>query len=493
MKEFNEEMVYKSLKDVFDKIYLEYQFLNLNEDDFYNLIINEIRISIDDYGDDTYVDYLVKNIKKALNKKVKLLLDDDNNMIGVINRYCNYLTVSNEYIDNLFELKKLCIFLDNNDISVNIDLCLEILNNDKVNGIVQSVVEKNIKNIQENKGEYVFHDEIILSFIEAYCLLNDIEISGYNDEKSFNKNYYTDSLKTYLYDISQESLLSKDEEIELAYRVRKGDKNAKKEFIIHNLRLVVSIAKNYYVKDIPFLDLIQEGNIGLMLAIDKYNPNLDVRFSTYATYWIKQSISRAILSKSSPIKVSYSMYEKIKQYQKKLNKVLKSFDYTPTIYEISEKMNLTIKEIEEFEFLSRKAVSLNTLVGEEDVELGELIPNNELSVEDCLFENDLENNVQIALNKAKLTEREKMIIKCRYGLDNLKPETLLNIGKMFNITHERVRQIELSALAKIRKSEEAVRILSEYSFNPEKDYKNLECFYHKKQRKYQPYYMIKKK
>ena len=493
MKEFGVEKIYKSLKDDLDKLYSEYYYLELSEEEFDDLVINEIRLSNNYYEEDGYREYIINIVKRVLNKKTKMLLKSDNGLITTINSFCNYLTISNNYEDDLDELKKLCSFLENNDISINIDLCLEILSNYSINEIVKNIVERNIKSIQENKVEYIFHSESISSFVSAYCILNNIETYGYNEGASFNENYYTDSLKTYLYDISQSPLLTKEEEVELANRVQSGDKEAKKEFILHNLRLVVSIAKRYYIREIPFLDLIQEGNLGLMTAIEKYNPVLGVRFSSYATYWIKQAISRAVLSRSSPIKISYQMYGKLRTYRKKLNEVLTSFDYTPTIYELSEKMNLPVKQIEEYNFLLEKSVSLNSLVGEEeDTELGDFISNNEETPDEIIIEDNLKKDIDLAFEKARLTEREKLILKYRYGLDNIKTETLLNIGKMFNITHERVRQIELSALAKIRKSEEAVRILSEYSFNPEKDYKNLECFYHKKQRKYRPYYMIKK-
>lgn len=490
MNEINVKKILESmLPDLYD-IYGEYKYLNMTLNDFMEFIIKEIRINMPYCDDESFKEFIISEIRKILDKKTKELLKDDKTMLNTIYDYCNTLNVFNNYDDNLEELKKLCNLLEINDVSLDIDLILNILNNNQiVYDLVKEIVDHNLLNIQEGKVEYLFNKGVLTSLINAYCMLNEIEIAGYNSDNSYDENYYTNSLKTYLFDISQRSLLTKEEEIEYARKVQAGDIDAKNKFIESNLRLVVSIAKNYYSNKVQFLDLIQEGNIGLMTAIEKFNPELDIRLSTYAKFWIKREITRAIDTAKLPVKVASPMQEKIRIYKKKLREVLKTIDHTPTIYELSELLKIPIQDIEQYQSLISLPISLNEPIGTEDeCELGNIIAKEDVDFDKNIFKENMLDDIYQALEFANLTERERTILIYRYGLGGVKIKTYSELANIYNVSHQRIKEIEVISLDKIKKSEKAVQLLAEYSYNPKQDYKKLEHFYKKKEK---AYYKIK--
>ena len=259
-----------------------------------------------------------------------------------------------------------------------------------------------------------------------------------------------DSVKMYLKKIGESSLLTKEEEQELAKRIETGDEEAKKELIESNLRLVVSIAKKYTGQGMSFLDLIQEGNLGLFKAVDKFDYTKGYKFSTYATWWIRQAITRGIANQARTIRVPVHMVDKINKFKRISFELAKELDREPTVDEIAERMNISVDEVRKIKQNSKKPISLETPVGEEDdSNLGQFIENKEVVDPSVATSHSLlEEEINDVLDT--LTEREKKILELRFGLKDDRTRTLEEVGKVFNVTRERIRQIEAKALRRLR-------------------------------------------
>ncbi len=259
-----------------------------------------------------------------------------------------------------------------------------------------------------------------------------------------------DSVKMYLKKIGESSLLTKEEEQELAKRIETGDEEAKKELIESNLRLVVSIAKKYTGQGMSFLDLIQEGNLGLFKAVDKFDYTKGYKFSTYATWWIRQAITRGIANQARTIRVPVHMVDKINKFKRISFELAKELDREPTVEEIAERMNISPDEVRKIKQNSKKPISLETPVGEEDdSNLGQFIENKEVVDPSVATSHSLlEEEINEVLDT--LTEREKKILELRFGLKDDRTRTLEEVGKVFNVTRERIRQIEAKALRRLR-------------------------------------------
>ena len=259
-----------------------------------------------------------------------------------------------------------------------------------------------------------------------------------------------DPVKMYLKDIGRVPLLSADDEIELARLMQEGDEVAKKRLSEANLRLVVSIAKRYVGRGMLFLDLIQEGNLGLMKAVEKFDYQKGFKFSTYATWWIRQSITRAIADQARTIRIPVHMVETINKLTRVQRLLLQEFGREPTSAEIAEKMGITEERVCEIQKISQDPVSLETPIGEEeDSHLGDFIEDEKTATpSDSVSAKMLKEQLLRVLDT--LTPREEKVLRLRYGLDDGKPRTLEEVGKEFNVTRERIRQIEAQALRKLR-------------------------------------------
>ncbi len=259
-----------------------------------------------------------------------------------------------------------------------------------------------------------------------------------------------DPVKMYLKDIGRVPLLSGDEEIELARRMQEGDEAAKKRLSEANLRLVVSIAKRYVGRGMLFLDLIQEGNLGLMKAVEKFDYQKGFKFSTYATWWIRQSITRAIADQARTIRIPVHMVETINKLTRVSRILLQENGREPTPEEIAAAMDVDVARVREIQKIAQDPVSLETPIGEEeDSHLGDFIEDDKTqtpsdSVSFIMLKEQLLNVLDT------LTPREEKVLRLRYGIDDGKPRTLEEVGKEFNVTRERIRQIEAKALRKLR-------------------------------------------
>jgi len=267
---------------------------------------------------------------------------------------------------------------------------------------------------------------------------------------TLDKAYVSDPVRMYLREIGRVPLLTKEEEVELAKRAEKGDKEAADKLKTANLRLVVSIAKKYLGRGLSLLDLIQEGNIGLMKAVQKFDWRKGYKFSTYATWWIRQAITRAIADQARTIRIPVHMVEKINRYYRVARRLMQNLGREPTPEEVAKAMGIPPEKAWQIVKISRKPTSLETPVGEdEDSELGDFIPDDKTSPVDEAAKALLKEQIQKILKT--LSERERRILEMRFGLLDGHPRTLEEVGAAFGVTRERIRQIEAKALRKLKR------------------------------------------
>ena len=295
---------------------------------------------------------------------------------------------------------------------------------------------------------------------EELILDDDMDIDKLDDEEEVELDKIDlsvpegvsieDPVRMYLKEIGKVSLLTADEEIELAQRMEKGDENAKKRLAEANLRLVVSIAKRYVGRGMLFLDLIQEGNLGLIKAVEKFDYRKGYKFSTYATWWIRQAITRAIADQARTIRIPVHMVETINKLIRVSRQLLQEVGREPSPEEIAEEMDMSVDRVREILKISQEPVSLETPIGEEeDSHLGDFIQDDNVPVpaDAAAFTLLKEQLIEVL---GTLTEREQKVLRLRFGLDDGRARTLEEVGKEFNVTRERIRQIEAKALRKLR-------------------------------------------
>ena len=293
---------------------------------------------------------------------------------------------------------------------------------------------------------------------EIYKALEDNNIEIVNDyakdkdlyEQLLKEISMDDPVKMYLKDIGKVPLLTGDDEIELAKKMMDGDEEAKRRLSEANLRLVVSIAKRYVGRGMQFLDLIQEGNLGLMKAVEKFDYQKGFKFSTYATWWIRQAITRAIADQARTIRIPVHMVETINKQVRISRQLLQELGREPTPEEIAKELEIYVQRVIEIQKIAQDPVSLETPIGEEeDSHLGDFIEDEQAaSPTDVVSFSMLKEQLIGVLDT--LTPREEKVLRLRYGLDDGRPRTLEEVGKEFNVTRERIRQIEAKALRKLR-------------------------------------------
>ena len=326
------------------------------------------------------------------------------------------------------------------------DLILEYLEKANID-VVNSSIEETGKEEDLLLGD---EDDIILSEEDEVEIIDDVDVlEGVSTE---------DPVRMYLKEIGNVPLLSTEEEIELAKKVEEGDEAAKKKLTEANLRLVVSIAKKYVGRGMPFLDLIQEGNMGLMKAVDKFDYSKGYKFSTYATWWIRQAITRGIADTGRTIRVPVHMVETINKTLRMTRTLLQELGREPTPEEVAERLNVPVSRVREVLKISRDPVSLDTPIGEEDdSHLGDFIEDDSaLSPADSAAFSMLREELNTALES--LTDRERQVVELRFGLRDGRARTLEEVGREFNVTRERIRQIEAKALRKLRHPSRSKRL-----------------------------------
>ena len=324
------------------------------------------------------------------------------------------------------------------------DLVLEYLEKQKIDIVNAEVGVDNAEDL------ILDNDDIILDDEDEVEIIDDVDVlEGVSTE---------DPVRMYLKEIGNVPLLTTEQEVELAKRVEAGDEEAKKQLTEANLRLVVSIAKKYVGRGMPFLDLIQEGNMGLMKAVDKFDYTKGYKFSTYATWWIRQAITRGIADTGRTIRVPVHMVETINKTLRMTRTLLQELGREPTPEEVAERLNVSVSRVREVLKISRDPVARDTPIGEEDdSHLGDFIEDDSaLSPADSAAFSMLRAELATALES--LTDRERQVVKLRFGLEDGRARTLEEVGKEFNVTRERIRQIEAKALRKLRHPSRSKRL-----------------------------------
>ena len=313
------------------------------------------------------------------------------------------------------------------------------IDNDSLDELYNALMENGIEVVSEDSTQASGGEKIDE---EENLVLTDEEIT-----KDININ---DPVRMYLKEIGRISLLSGDEEMDLSVRIANGDEAAKNILAESNLRLVVSIAKRYVGRGLLFLDLIQEGNIGLMKAVEKFDYGKGYKFSTYATWWIRQAITRALADQARTIRVPVHMVETINKMARTQRQLTQELNREPTEEELAEKLGITVEKVREVYKISQDPVSLETPIGEEDdSHLGDFVPDERtMSPEDYTTAELLKEELSGVL--LTLTEREEKVLRLRFGLDDGQCRTLEEVGQIFGVTRERIRQIEAKALRKLR-------------------------------------------
>ena len=323
------------------------------------------------------------------------------------------------------------------------------MDNDSLDEIYNTLMDNDIQVIAEGEEEATDEDGVPKN-LEEPVILDDSEIT-----KDININ---DPVRMYLKEIGRISLLSPEEELELSEKVAAGDEEAKNKLAESNLRLVVSIAKRYVGRGLLFLDLIQEGNIGLMKAVDKFDSDKGYKFSTYATWWIRQAITRALADQARTIRVPVHMVETINKMSRIQRQLTLELNREPSEEELAKKMGISVEKVREVIKISQEPVSLETPIGEEDdSHLGDFIKDeSSMSPEEYATNEILKEEIKSVLMTLQVREQE--VLELRFGLVDGTCHTLEEVGKKFNVTRERIRQIEAKALRKLRHPSRAKKL-----------------------------------
>ena len=468
--------IYNNTISIVNETYDTYSFLNMSKEEFDNLVINVIEEAKNTYdGKTDYSIYLKKQLNKALKEELTNILSDDSNVFNIINGYINKnLKRVHDYTDAMSKFKNICDFLNTNGAVMTPDVIVLLFKNNKIfTSIVKKIFDYNHDMIMAGDLDNNIEDSFLKLVIDVYCGYNNIEIKE-ADKTDDSGILSGDSVHQYMQEIAAIPLLSPEQEKELGLKLAEGNKYARQKLIESNLRLVVTVAKRYTGRGFDFLDLIQDGNIGLITAVDRFDVSLGYKFSTYAVWWIRQSIDRAIYNKSKNIRVPVHLNEQVTKFNQVYGALERNMGQAPSLEEVAKEMNISVDKVIDLYKASQDTVSLNTPVGVDgDTELGEFIPSEDQNVDDVVLNSMLREYLEDIINQIRATDREKYVLRLRYGFIDGQEHTLDSVGKEFGVTRERIRQLEAKCLNKLRMHPKT-KDLAAYTDNEERSVRRLQ-------------------
>ncbi len=464
------------ISPIIDTLYKKYYFVFLESNEYKNIVsivLNNMKFNQSDREDITK--QFSYQLKQKIKELIKQKLLDEKQSTLIMSKYIEKFNYNYSEKSKIQQLDILADILSELAFTDSIDLYIELVKiNSILNNLIKEILDTNVEIISNNKLYSLFKNNLSPTLIQAYCIINNIDIIDNNDitdndidiidnndvtdndidiidNNEFETMYTTNSVAFYLRQLNK-PLLTKNQEQELFSRFLNGDDTARDILIESNLKLVVSYARKNLNRGLDFLDLIQEGNIGLMKAINRFDVTKGYKFSTYATWWIRQAITRAIANKARTIRVPNHMVETINKLARVQRQLTLELNREPSEEELAKGMNISPDEIREiYKIGYYKLISINAPVSDEKdgKELGDFIPNS-LNVEDEALRANY-NDIVKKLKKCNLNDKEIFVLTLRLGLNDDEPKTLKEIGYYLNVSRERIRQIEAKALKKLRK------------------------------------------
>ena len=470
-----DDEVFSSLLPTIKNIYKAFKYTGISFDDYSDIVLDEIS-EMDGKVEET----VFKNkLKKRMNNEVSKMLTDSDTASRIIRSYLDVKVPKvDSYESAMKAFKKLDSFFSKYDFFMGRELLIDLLsNNEKFSSMTSYILKEKEKDIALGKSEDIFDSDFLIYTVKTYFELHGMPIKEREEEIDmigFDSSSDLDIVSLYINELNA-PLLSEDEEKALLVKIKQGDMEAREKFIESNLRLVVSVAKKFLGRGVPFLDLVQEGNLGLMKAIDKFDLSYDVRFSTYAVYRIKMFVSKAIADQSRNIRVPISRQDELYSYMTKIDNLEKKFGMNLSIDEISMMLGKSVDKIRELESLKNDTVSINALVGKDnDTELGDFLSTSE-SIEDEVIDSFLPEQIMDLLKKSKLSEREKDVLLSRFGIGRSHVWQLKELSKKYGVSKAWIGQVELNALEKLRRLK-SIEQFSVYMDNPDLALRKLEEF-----------------
>lgn len=478
--EMSTDELFEKLLPTIKSIYKSYEYTGISFDEYSDIVIKVLAKS---RPSSDFLSYVKNDIKKEVDLEVGKLLTDGDRSIDVISQYIEkQLPGVSNYEDSVRAFRKLDAFFKKYDFVLDVNSLSKLIEgNDKFLAMINYAFDEKRADIVKGNSNEVFDNNFLIFSILTYCDLKDIKVEENVEVLNADDFYDTnskdlDTLKLYLNDIGRIPLLTAEDEKELAYKISLGDMAARSKFIESNLRLVVKVAKKYRNYGLPFMDLIQEGNCGLMRAVERFDGTMGVKFSTYAMYYISVAMSRAIANDSRTIRIPANKFETLRKYKAAVDDLQKKYCKNFSVEEIAQLLGKSVPYVKEMEELCKEPVSLNAFVSYDgDSELESFIPNDDKSVDEQVVLNNLPSELSEFFNSCKLSERHKMVLLLRFGILDGHLWTLEEIGKKYGVSRESIRQSEIRALKLIRKSKD-IEKFSVYLDNPDKALVKLKEF-----------------
>ena len=474
LKSLNPDTIYDNLITIFDKIYNEYIFGCFSVSKYREIVIKEIKVSQDQYnGKEKYEYYIRERVTNRIRNHLHKIIKDEPFLQKLLNTYIDTKCFNyNDYNEASSNIERLSDYLSSCNYVPTPDIIEYLLNNNNnFKTIIKTIFNKHKQAIINGYVDTLFDNYLLIQGIDVYCYLNNIHVNSKDNNLEDETEEYdkstVDALNAYLIDIKNIPILSKEEEYDLALRVKNGDMNARNEFIERNLKLVVFVAKKYASNRSQLLELIGEGNIGLIKAVSKFDPKRGVKFSTYGVWWIRQAICMSLFQINNSMKIPANKYYKLQEFKK----IYDGCDEVPNITDkleyTAKEMNISLKEAKLLYRLQCDPVSINSKAREDTGDELEATISSDESLPEEIYENKvLRMYLDEIIDTSNISKRDKEILRYRFGLTDGILHKLSEIATRYNVTRERVRQIEGEVLRKMRRNKRT-KALAEYTDNPD--------------------------